>query len=63
MVKKRKKLVSYDSLKEDFNQKLKKLQEECPHRRKVYVEKSQSVIPFHPGRIVKICVRCRKVIE
>jgi hypothetical protein len=55
------KRISYESLREDFNNKILKLQAECPHRRKEWVE--NSIIPFHGGKLIKMCIRCRKTFK
>lgn len=55
-------LATYKKLKDEFDVKVKKLQETCPHKRTRWCEEWWA-IAHSTGFKVKICLRCNKKLD
>ena len=53
--------MSYKKLKEEFDQKVKELQEKCPHTNTGWM--GYMWAPGHFGGTAKICLDCQKILE
>jgi len=56
------KLPTYDGLKEEFEKKVKELQEKCPHK-KTYWAEHWWALAHSSGYKVRVCKRCHKILE
>jgi len=55
-------MKTYKQLEKEFNEKVKKLQDSCPHKRKKWMEKWWA-IGHSSGYQVNVCLRCNKIVK